>query len=230
MIYSGFKSEPTVAWVSGYKKGLRIAAYPASDTAEVMAKLLNVYPDLRPAKNVLETGLRNINTVVHAPIVIHNAGRIEKSKGEFLFYWDGCTPGVGHTAEAVDRERICLGQRFGLALDSVLNVSLEWYGHEGARGRTLQEVLSTNPVYVKDYAPPTLQHRFLLEDIPYGMVPMESLGRVAGVATPVTSAIVTLACELTQIDLRSRARDLKALGMDHLRPEELKNVVDSGSN
>ena len=230
MIYSGFKSEPTAAWVSGYKKGLRVAAYPASDTGNVMAKLLNVYPDLRPAKNVLETGLRNINTVVHAPIVIHNAGWIERTQGEFLFYWDGCTPGVGHTAEAVDRERICLGERFGLTLDSMLNVSLEWYGHEGAKGSNLQEVLSTNPVYVKDYAPPTLQHRFLLEDIPYGMVPMESLGRVAGVPTPVTSAIVTLACELTQIDLRSRARDLKALGMDRLNLEELKSVVDCGSN
>jgi opine dehydrogenase len=228
MIYSGFKSEPAVAWVSGYKKGLRVAAYPASDTMEVMTKLLNVYPDLRPAKNVLETGLRNINTVVHAPIVIHNAGWIEKSKGEFLFYWDGCTPGVGHTAEAVDRERICLGKRFGLTLDSMLDVSIEWYGHEGAKGNNLQEVLSTNPVYVKDYAPPTLQHRFLLEDIPYGMVPMESLGKITGVPTPVTSAIVTLACELTQVDLRSKARDLKALGMGQLSLEELKNAVDHG--
>jgi len=81
---------------------------------------------------------------------------------------------------------------------------------------------------VKDYAPPSLQHRFLLEDIPYGMVPMESLGKVTGVATPVTSAIVTLACELTQVDLRSKARDLKALGMGRLTLQELINVVDRG--
>jgi opine dehydrogenase len=228
MIYSGFKSEPTVAWVSGYKKGLRVAAYPASDTADVMPTLLKVYPDLRAAKNVLETGLRNINTVVHAPILIHNAGWAEKSKGNFLFYWDGCTPGVGHTAEAVDRERISLGKCFGLTLDSMLDVSLEWYGHEGAKGNTLQEVLSTNPVYAKDYAPPTLQHRFLLEDIPYGMVPMESLGKLTGIPTPVTSAIITLACELTQLDLRSRARDLNALNMGQLSLQQLKEVVDRG--
>jgi hypothetical protein len=59
---------------------------------------------------------------------------------------------------------------------------------------------------------------------------MESLGKVIGVPTPVTSAIVTLACELTQIDLRSKARDLKALGMGQLSLEELKNVVDFGPN
>ena len=228
MIYSGFKSEPTAAWVSGYKKGLRVAAFPASDTDNVMAKLLNVYPDLRAAKNVLETGLRNINTVVHAPIVVHNAGWIERTNGNFLFYWDGCTPSVGRTAEAVDGERVALGASFGLRLDSMMDVSLEWYGHGGAKGATLQEVLSTNPVYVKDYAPGRLQHRFLLEDIPYGMAPVESLGRLAGVSTPVTSAIVTLACELTHVDLRSRARDLEALGLNHLSLEQLCDFVDHG--
>ena len=228
MIYSGFKSEPTVAWVSGYKKGLRVAAYPASDTPEVMELLLKIYADLRPAKNVLETGLRNINTVVHAPILIHNAGWAEKTTGNFLFYWDGCTPAVAHTAEAVDRERIFLGKRFGFRLDSMLDVSLEWYGHEGAKGSNLQEILSTNPVYAKDYAPPTLQHRFLLEDIPYGMAPMETLGKLTGIPTPVTSAIITLACELIQTDLRSRARNLNGLGMGHLSLEELEKIVDRG--
>ncbi len=230
MIYSGFKSAPSVAWVSGYKKGLRVAAYPAKDTEMVMEKMLQIYPDLRVAKNVLETGLRNLNTVVHAPIVIHNAGWIEKTKGDFLFYWDGCTPGVAYTAEAVDRERLALGRNLGFELTPVIDVSLEWYGHEGAKGETIYEVLSTNPVYVKDTAPPTLQHRFLLEDIPYGMVPMESLGKVMGIPTPVTSAIITLASEITQIDFRSQARDLKYLGLGRLGMEELKRLVDQGQN
>jgi len=228
MIYSGFKSAPAVAWVSGYKKGLRVAAFPGRETGEALKKLLQIYPDLRPARNVLETGLRNINTVVHAPIVIHNAGWIERTKGKFLFYWDGCTPGVAHSAEAVDRERIAVGRAFGLELTPMLEVSLEWYGHEGAKGNSLYEVLSTNPAYVKDDAPPTLHHRFLLEDIPYGMVPVESLGKLTGVPTPVTSAIVTLAGELTQMDFRSQARDLRALGLERLGIEELKRWVDQG--
>lgn len=230
MIYSGFKSAPTIAWVSGYKKGLRLAAFPGKATEKVMEKMLEIYPDLRAAKNVLETGLRNLNTVVHAPIMIHNAGWIEKTKGNFLFYWDGCTPGVAHSAEGVDRERLALGRSFGFGLTPVIAVSLEWYGHEGAKGNTIYEILSTNPVYVQDTAPPTLHHRFLLEDVPYGMVPMESLGRLAGVPTPVTSAIITLASELTQVDFRSQARDLKYLGLERLGIEELKRFVDAGEN
>ena len=81
---------------------------------------------------------------------------------------------------------------------------------------------------MKDDAPATLHHRFLLEDIPYGMAPMESLGRLTGISTPVTSAMVTLACELTGIDLRSQARDLKYLGLDHLGVDALVRLVDEG--
>lgn len=228
MIYSGFKSAPTSVWVSGYKKGLRVAAYPGKDTEKVMEKMLQVYPDLKPAKNVLETGLRNLNTVVHAPIVIHNAGWIEKTKGDFLFYWDACTPSVAHTVEAVDRERIALGRSLGCALTPLMDVNLGWYSHEGAKGNSIYEILSTNPVYVKDYAPSTLHHRFLLEDVPYGMVPMESLGKLADVPTPVTSAVVTLASEIMQTDFRSQARDLRSLGLEGLSIKEFLDLVNQG--
>jgi opine dehydrogenase len=229
MIYSGFKSSPTVAWVSGYKHGLHVAAFPGTATRDVLATLTQIYPDLQPAQNVLETGLRNLNTIVHAPIVIHNAGWIERTKGQFLFYWDGCTPAVGQTVDGVDRERLALGKRLGLTLPSVVDVSLEWYGEQGAKGRTSHEVLSTNPVYVKDTAPPRLRHRFLLEDVPYGMAPIESLARLVGVPTPVTGAIITLAEQLTGIPLRAQARDLKALGLDRLTVEQLLRLVETGA-
>ncbi len=229
MIYSGFKSAPAVVWVSGYKKGLCMAAYPGKDTEKAIQKLRQVYPDLKPARNVLETGLRNLNFVAHPPIVIHNAGWIEKTKGNFLFYWDGCTPGVARTAEAVDRERLALGRSLGCEMPPLMEVNLGWYSHEGAKGTSLYEVMSTNPVYVQDYAPNTLHHRFLLEDIPYGLAPMESLGKKAGVATPVTSALITLSSEITQIDFRSKARDIRYLGLEKLGIQELLNLVNQGA-
>ena len=62
------------------------------------------------------------------------------------------------------------------------------------------------------------------------MVPMESLGEVMGIPTPVTSAIITLSSELTQIDFRSQARDLKYLGLERLGVKALQKLVDQGTN
>jgi hypothetical protein len=57
----------------------------------------------------------------------------------------------------------------------------------------------------------------------------ESLGKLTGVHAPVRRMIVTLASELTRIDFRSQARDLKYLGLDHLGLKELKRPVDEGA-
>ena len=105
---------------------------------------------------------------------------------------------------------------------------IDWYGHQGAKGDSLAQVMRTNPAYEWDTAPRSLRHRFLLEDIPYGMVPMEDLGRLAGVKTPLTTAIIDLACSLLGEDFRARARSLKALGLAELTAEQFRDVIATG--
>jgi hypothetical protein len=45
----------------------------------------------------------------------------------------------------------------------------------------------------------------------------------------VTSAIITLASELTQIDFRSQARDLTYFGLGGIGVEALKKLADQGA-
>jgi opine dehydrogenase len=228
MMYSGFKDSPSSVWISGYKLGMKAAAYPASKTAAAMKIINQVYPEWEPAENILETGLRNVNTVFHAPIMVLNAGRVE-SPEEFLFYWDGCTPSVGRVVETVEKERLAIGKALGINLTPNLQVLIDWYGHSGCKGTTLTEAMATNPVYKWDTAPKSLQHRFILEDIPYGMVPMESLGKAVEVSTPATTAIIELSSILVGKDLRAEARDLNYLGIAHLGATELIKYVKSVS-
>jgi opine dehydrogenase len=226
MIYSGFKESPYKVWASGFKEGLKVAALPGRAGPEVLPKLRELYPGLELAENVLETGLRNVNTVVHAPILVANAGRVEDTKDDFLFYWEGCTPAVGRLTEGVERERIAIGEALGLSLTPMRDVLIGWYGFQGAKGETLTDVLATNPAYEWDTAPPTLHHRFLLEDIPYGMVPMEAMGGLTGIPTPVTTAVITFACEMLGMDLRANARTLDQLGLRDLTLDEILALVN----
>ena len=228
MIYSGFKSDSGSVWVSGFKDGLKAAAYPGMYSDRVIAKLTQIYPGLDRAENILETGLSNINTVVHAPILALNAGWVEHTQGKFLFYWDGVTPAVGRVVEAVEEERMQLGRELGVHLTPSRETLLRWYGHQGARGQTLAEVLRTNPAYEWDDAPPRLQHRFFLEDIPYGMIPMETLGEIINVETPIISSIINLGLKLTGKDLKAEARDLRKLGLDQVDREGLIQKVSDG--
>lgn len=228
MIYTGWKDSPTTVWTSGYKHGNWVAAFPAKRNAEGLALVRQVYPDLVEAQNVFETGMSNVNTVFHAPMLMCNAGWCETTGGNFMLYWEGCSKSVGNVVTEVDNERMRVGAAAGMKLESCLEILRRWYGPQGAKGETLQEIMSTNPAYQFDKCPPTLQHRFFLEDIPYGMIPLRDLGKVAGVPTPVTSAVITIVQTLLQRDLEKEARSLDRLGLKGLDLKGIKKVLTEG--
>ncbi len=228
MIYSGWKSSPTNVWTSGFKRHLKAAAFPARRTGEAMKTLTTVYPFLQPVRNVMGTGLGNVNTVFHAALLLHNAGWAEHTNGDFYIYWDGCTPSVGRVVQAVDDERLSVGKALGIDLTNCKDLLISWYGHQGAKGNTLQEIMSTNPVYQWDKCPSTLRHRFFLEDVPYGMKPLEDLAQLVGVSTPTVSAIITLVGKLLGEDFRQNARDLRRLGLEGLDAAGINKLMSEG--
>jgi opine dehydrogenase len=227
LIYGSFKSGPDSVLVSGRKAGLAVAALPAGRTEQVLERLRPLYPDFTAARNVLETGLRNTNPIGHVPTMVHNAGRITASSPRFRFYWDGIPESVGRVMDALDRERVLVGQALGLQLPTTRERLLAWYGGQGASGETLGKVMATNPAYESAAAPHSLSHRFLTEDVPFGIVPFEALGTTLGVATPITSALITLSSELCGTDFRSQGRNLKALGLEGLGPKEIEQRLTS---
>ena len=48
-----------------------------------------------------------------------NAGRIERSRGDFYFYEEGVTPAVVRAIEALDAERQAIGAALGFAVTPV---------------------------------------------------------------------------------------------------------------
>ena len=228
MIYSCFKKNSGSVWVSGFKKELGMAAYPDRLTERALDQLQRIYPGLERMDTVLETGLSNGNPILHVPILTLNAGWVEQKDIDILFYWQGCTPSVGRIVQEVDDERMALGEKLGLKLITTKEKALKYYRDQGAKGNTLQEILSTNPVYEWDYAPKNFQHRFFLEDIPYGLVPMENLGDMLGVKTPLMTAFITIGSRLTDKNLRASARDLVKLGFKDFTKEELLEQVRTG--
>jgi len=228
MIYSGWKDSPNSVWVGGFKNDLRVAAFPNRRTKEGLEVIRQIFPKLVAAENVFETGLSNPNMVFHAPMLVCNAGWCERTKGNFMLYWDGCTKSVGNLVQSIDDERMAVGKAYGMDLENCRDMLIRWYGHQGANGETLQIVMSTNPAYEFDQCPSSLRHRYFLEDIPYGMIPLRELGKVAGVPTPNTNAIIQVVCTLLGEDLEKGARDLKQLGLTGLDVKGIKRVLLEG--
>jgi opine dehydrogenase len=209
---------------------LRCAAFPGKFASEVIPLISEIYPNIVPAEDVLQTGLANINAIMHPAGMVGNAGWIEKHEGNFYFYREGITPAIARLIEAVDRERLDIVSKLGYPLLSFVEIF-----HQA--GLTSDSAKSSGSVYqaISESAPnqtikspSTLDHRYLREDVGYGLVPMAEMGRLVQVETPVMNALVTLASEINQTDYRHEGLTLEKMGLAGVTPGDLKELLHQG--
>ena len=167
--------------------------------------------------------------IVHPVGSVLNMGRIEWTHGDFLFYWEGLTPGVCRNAERVDAERVAVGKALGAELVSFPDLTHKYYGHP--ERTTIYEIVSQSEV--NDHAgvpsaPKDLSSRYITEDIPYALAPLSALGHALGVETPVIDALITLACVANQTDYRIAGRTLASLGLEGLDRDQIVQRITEG--
>jgi opine dehydrogenase len=132
------------------------------------------------------------------------------------------TESVGRLIEAVDNERLALAAALGVTVLSEPAIGMK-------QGYMLEHNYSTGyssaPGFLGIKAQSQLDHRYLTEDVGYGLVFLTGLGARLGVPTPTMDAVVTIASVVLARDFRSEgARTLASLGLDGLSPEELAAI------
>jgi opine dehydrogenase len=205
------------------KDGLFVAAIPAKDTGKVLDALTGVYPALGPAKNVLQTSLQNGNPVIHPAVSLLNAALIERTQGDFRFYEEGVTPAVGRVIKAIDRERIEIGQRLGIeVIPEPVTGKRQGYMEEVTYDRGYAEA----PGFRGIMAQQSLNHRYLNEDVGYGLVFWLRLGEQIGVETPNIAAVIQVASTLMGRDYLAEApRTMETLGLSKDSVDELGQLL-----
>lgn len=211
-------------------KYLLFACFPGSDLQDVWEKVRPLYPVLRPSLHVLETSLSYLNAILHPAGMVLNTGWIEHTGGDFRFYYEGTTPAVARIIEKVDRERMEIMKGVGLTPMSVLDIFYQ-------AGYTTESAYSTGSVFQAFQesevnkprkAPSSLDHRYMDEDVSYGIVPMSEIGRITGVETPVMASLIQIASAMKQLDLRKHGLTLEKMGLSGMKKEQLRKFLLEG--
>jgi opine dehydrogenase len=215
---------PAESIVFGDKAELAAAALPARDTGRLIATCRDVLPMLTAAPSVLHTSLSNLGAILHPTILLLNAGRIERGE-VFDFYTEGVTSRVAQVLAAADSERLRIATAYGERVQSLREWIGTAYGHQG---ETLRDVIAGNPSYLGIKAPASLQHRYLYEDVPTGLMPLIELASAAGLAVPTLRSLVAQAESALQRHEWPGERSLGSLGLDGMSVAEIRSVVASG--
>lgn len=200
------------------RKRFDAAVVPANRRDEGLSLCRDLFGDrFDPAESILATALSNVNPVAHAAEALPNLTRMERGESWHLF--DCLTPSAARVAQAIDDERLRIAQAFGITVRTLaMHYHLSYHVPLGS----LVEMAAA--IHARDRAPlgpRTLEHRYILEDFPYGLSFYERLAALAGISVPVTSAAITFACAAYGRDLRAENAILADLKLDRLDPARL---------
>ena len=216
---------PDSVLISKVKNSTKVSAFPALHNRRFMRSLRRLPITFNMADDVMETSLDNVGAMLHPTPTILSAGLLESKEGGYNHYHDAISKSVGRLIERMDAERIRVSREFVSQPASLL----EWLKSSyDAEGTTLCECIQSIDAYDNVGSPSSLDHRYVLEDVPTGLVPISYLGRLAGVSTPAIDAMINMACQLYDYDFWSSGRTLGNLGLEGLNPSEVREYVRTG--
>ncbi|MGN7754654.1 NAD/NADP octopine/nopaline dehydrogenase family protein [Sinorhizobium sp. 22678] len=126
--------------------------------------------------DLLTIALSNLNPQNHMGIALCNLTRIER--GETWGQNSNMTPAVARLLERLDQERIAIASAFGKTVRTILDHSALSHG---ASGDSVAEIYANLAASGKDpQGPKNINTRYVLEDVPFGLMPMLHLARISG--------------------------------------------------
>ncbi|MFT8357342.1 MAG: NAD/NADP octopine/nopaline dehydrogenase family protein [Bifidobacterium aquikefiri] len=173
--------------ISGIKDSITISQQRSPDLEldELLGQLFN---DVHHEDSCFATSLSAPNPVIHAPLCLLNLARIQE-RDSFHILVDGFGPETESLIRGLDAERESLARCLHV---SYLPILEQLNGFWNVHRPTLQDFFQSQTLYATLEGPRSLQHRFIQEDVPFGIVPLVDLGRAAGVSTPISTSLMEL--------------------------------------
>lgn len=191
------------------KEGVPISTMRNEDIKRVMKVIPECMRNhFTPAKSFFETSMNNVGMVLHCAPVLMNIGWIENQDVQFEYYYDGISKSIARVLEKLDNERLAVADAFSYPVESIVEWLHRTYQTEG---KNLYEHLQNNNYYRGIDAPKNIHHRYIEEDVPNGLVPLEDAGAMYGIPTPVASSVISLANIVMDCDYRKLGRRYSVL-------------------
>jgi opine dehydrogenase len=205
-----------------------IAALPSSHLEDCHSRLDTLLPgQFGRADSVLEADLANLNAILHPPGMVCNAGWIEATAGKFGFYAEGSGRAVARVMDAIDAERLALAGRLGVRAVPFPELfgQLGFTTGQGLPGGGAYHAIQHSDLIRPIQSPPRLDHRYLHEDVGWGLVPWMHLAAAASSPAPTITALTHLAGTINGIDYPRQGLTLERMGLAGKTPSEIRAHV-----
>lgn len=218
--------------VQGVARHLGVSSLPVTDSDVVASRLkpLPLATGLRPLDGPLDTAFSAVTGVLAVAPVLTNVAMIDGGSGSGILLKDLISPVLAETLlQQLDEERREVAFRYGVRdLLSTAGWLRKTYG-----GDSVDEIEDDGDLVAAlrdlevfdEFRIGTGGGPRVIDDVPHSLVPLASAGHEAGVQTPATDTIVSLASTLAGTDFGREGRSLQTLALAGHEPGELRRVI-----
>lgn len=183
----------TTVKIGSFRRSVSAAVLPKHFSDQAMITCRTLFGEVfAEDTDILALTLSNLNPQAHLAIALCNLTRLERA--EIWGQRENITPAVGRLIEALDRERLAIAQAFEREVPSVFDHYKSSFGLEG---QSVAEISALQVENGKDVAgPSSIETRYVLEDVPFGLVPLVYLAEWSGVQAPLhrSGVVILSAC------------------------------------
>ncbi|MGB7183720.1 MAG: NAD/NADP octopine/nopaline dehydrogenase family protein [Burkholderiaceae bacterium] len=202
---------------------LPTGVYPASKTDQAITLIQKAYPSVHPIEDALSGALMNAGPIIHPPLIIMNAGPLEHSDA-FDIHNEGTQPAVRRVTDQLDAERIAIREALGYAPNHY-PLKDHYDSDRWMYGDSHQRLVDSGD-WREDIN--LLDHRYMTEDVAFGLSLLDSVGRYAGVATPIATGLLSISRAICNTGFLYGERSLELMGLAQLSEAQLTHLLQQG--
>ncbi|MCJ9719951.1 NAD/NADP octopine/nopaline dehydrogenase family protein [Agrobacterium sp. SHOUNA12C] len=195
-------------FIKGLKHRLVIATWPIDapdDVKQIFESILPQKPTWLP--NVLDVFALGVPAIAHVFTFMHSLAWAEATNGDYYFYGDAmATPSMGKLLVAGRKEWNDIFREYNCPVEDI--------------EKTFNKNFNTNFVDISDFAkntvphnltlgaPKSADHRYMTQDIPFGIVPAVHLASPVGKSAPLFGSYVVQGNTIHDADFMATGRNL----------------------
>ena len=217
------KHGPAEIAITMRAKRLPTGAFPAKRGAHALKVIRRAYPSIEPIEDALSGALMNAGPIIHPPLILMNAGPLEHFP-KWDIHKEGTQASIRRVTDTLDDERIAVREALGyrpyhFPLRDHYTTDRWMYGDAHDRltesGDWRERIDLTT-------------HRYMREDVEYGLAFLVSVAEWAGVPCPVARGLLAIGSAVCGADFRRGPRTLEALGLAALDRAAMRRLLDAG--
>ena len=203
-----------------------ICVLPEAETPAMLALCERLFgARFHLCDGLLAITLSNLNPQNHLGIALCNFTRMER--GETWSQNLNVTPGVGRLLEALDAERLAIAGALGLGVRTLFD-HLHLSYHLPVGDTVAGMFAAMEPAGLGHNGPATADSRYVTEDVPFGLLPIELLGALTGHPARLHTAGIDSFSAIYGRDFRAENPFLSTLGLEGMTLPDLQAAARRG--